>query len=74
MEYLPQNAPNPKGRAVQISCFIDADHSGEQITKRSRTGVFIFLNKASIMGDSKRKNTAETSIFRTEYVAMKQAV
>ena len=32
VEDLPLNVPKPKGRAVQISCFVDSDHGGDQIT------------------------------------------
>ena len=38
-EDKPRNAPRPRGRAVQIICFVDADHEGDRITRRSRTGV-----------------------------------
>ena len=41
IEYKPQNAPKPKGKGVQITCFVDADHGGDQIRKRSRTGILI---------------------------------
>ena len=42
---LPPNAPKPKGCSIQISCFVDADHGGDQINRRSRTRILIFLNK-----------------------------
>ena len=60
VEYLPPNAPNPRGRAVQISCFVDADHGGYQITQRSITEILIFLNKYPIVWYSKQQNTVET--------------
>ena len=53
IEYKPQNAPTPKGRKVQITCFVDSDHGGDQVTRRSRTGILIYINKAPIMGYSK---------------------
>ena len=71
---LPLNAPNPKGRAVQISCFIDADHIEYQITQRSKTGILIFLNKDPFMWYSKHQNMVETYTFGSDLVAMKQAV
>ena len=74
VEYKPQNAPKPKGEKVQITCFVDADHAGDQVTRRSRTGILIYVNKAPIMWYSKRQNTVETSTYGSELVAMRLAV
>ena len=38
---LPLNAPNPKGRAVQISCFVDADHGRDQKTNIKNRNPYI---------------------------------
>ena len=73
-EEIPPNAPKPRGRPLQISCFVDADHARDQVTRRSRTGILIFINKAPIMLFSKHQNTIETSTFGSEFVAMQQAV
>ena len=53
---------------------MDADHGGDQITRRSRTGVVIYINKAPIIWWSKRQNTVETSTYGSELVAMRLAV
>ena len=45
---LPPNMPKPLGNEVVIRCFVDADHAGDTITRRSRTGFIIFVNNASI--------------------------
>ena len=74
VEYRPQNAPKPKGKKVQLTCFVDADHAGDQITRRSRTGILIYVNRAPIMWYSKRQNTVETSTYGSELVAMRLAV
>ena len=74
VEEIPTNAPKPRGRPVQITCFVDADHGGDKITRRSRTGVLIMINKAPIMWYSKRQNTVETSTYGSELVAMRLAV
>ena len=74
IEDVPPNAPKPRGEPVQITCFVDADHAGDQVTRRSRTGILIFVNKSPIMFYSKRQNTVETSTFGSEFVAMKHSV
>ena len=48
-EDITKNAPRPRGKPVQISCFVDSDHAGDRITRRSRTGLLVFINSAPII-------------------------
>lgn len=73
-EAIPPNAPEARGRHVTMTCFVDADHAGCHATRRSHTGVLIYVNKSPILWYSKRQNTVETSTFGSEFVAMKIAV
>ena len=73
-EVVPPNAPEPRGHGVVTSCFVDADHAGCQETRRSHSGVLIFVNRAPIMWFSKRQNTVETSTFGSEFCALRIAV
>ena len=43
-EALPPDMPTPWGRSIVMSCFVDADHAGCRVTRRSHTGVIIFVN------------------------------
>ena len=52
---------------------MDADHAGDSVTRRSRTGILIFLNSTPIIWYSKRQNTFDTSTFGSKFVAMRQA-
>eukprot|EP00978_Attheya_sp_CCMP212_P044366 scaffold308232_cov43-Attheya_sp.AAC.1 len=72
-EDIPHNMPAPRGNEVTINCFMDADHAGNQVTRRSHTGILIFLNRAPISWFSKKQNTVESSTFGSEFVAMKTA-
>ena len=72
-EELPPNMPAPRGQSMTMRVFVDADHAGDLITRRSRTGFILFLNGAPIYWSSKRQNSCETSTFGSEFVAMKQA-
>ncbi len=65
--------PKPLGLPVEISCFVDANHAGKLLTRRSHSGVLIFLNKAPIIWYSKHQNTLESSTFGSEFVAMQIA-
>jgi hypothetical protein len=57
-----------------MSCFTDADRAGCQFTRRSHTGVLIFINRAPILWCSKRQNTVEALTFGSEFIAAKVAV
>jgi hypothetical protein len=73
-EAIPPNAPEPRGNGVIMSCFCDADHAGNKVTRRSHTGIIIFVNRAPIIWFSKRQNTVETSTFGSEFIAARIAV
>jgi hypothetical protein len=73
-EKIPPNMPEPRGNLVGIYCFCNADHASDQVTRRSHTGILIFVNRAPVMWISNRQNTVETSMFGSEFVAMKIAV
>jgi hypothetical protein len=60
-EAIPTNMPQPRGKEVSMSCFVDADHAGCRETQRSHTGMIIFVNSAPILWFSKRQNTVEAS-------------
>ena len=47
-EAIPPNMPKPLGKGFKIRCFVDADHAGETLTRRSRTGFIVLLNNAPI--------------------------
>ena len=62
-EALPPNMPTPLGHGFNIRCFVDADHAGESLTRRSRTGFIIVLNNAPIYWNSKKQTSVETITF-----------
>jgi hypothetical protein len=73
-EKIPTNAPEPRGKSVTMTCYVDADHAGCLATRRSHTGVIILVNKAPILWYSKRQNTVESSTFGSEFIAAKTAI
>jgi hypothetical protein len=73
-EAIPHNAPKACGNGVVTSCFVDANHAGCKATRRSHTGVIIYVNKAPILWYLKCQNTVETSTFGSKYCAMKIAI
>jgi hypothetical protein len=70
-EELPPNMPEPRGHLVTISTFVDANHAGNVVTRRSHTGIFLFVQNAPIIWFSKRQNTVEAATFGSEFVALR---
>lgn len=66
--------PIPKGKQVSITVFVDADHAGDKVTRRSVTGIILYVNKSPIKWYSKRQNTIESSTYGAELVALRIAV
>ena len=73
MDECPMNAPEPRGKPVQVNVYVDADHAGNKVTRRSQTGILIFLNMAPISWFSKKQSTVESSTFGSEMIALKIA-
>jgi hypothetical protein len=73
-EPIPGDAPEPRGNLVSTHCFVDAVHAGNRVTRRSQTGILIFINMAAAIWYSKGQTTVETSTFGSEFVAMRIAV
>ena len=73
-EALPPNAPQPQGKEVDLRLFVDSDHAGDKLTRRSRSGYLIYLNMAPIVWWTRKQATVETSVFGAEFVAMKQGM
>ena len=67
------NLPTPSGKGFTMRVFVDSDHAGDQVTRRSRTGFLVYLNNALIHWTSKKQTTVETSLFGSEFMAVKHA-
>ena len=51
---------------------VDADHASDTVSRRSRTGLLIYLNCALVYWWSKKQTSVESLSFDSEFVAMKQ--
>ena len=61
------------GKGVKIVCFVNADHAGNVITRRSHTGIVIFVNNAPIIWYLKKQANVESSSFGSEFVVLRTA-
>ena len=73
-EQIPPDAPEPRGMPIEMTAFVDSDHAADTVTRRSRTGIFIYIQSAPIIWFSKKQTSIETSSFGSEFSAMKTAV
>jgi hypothetical protein len=73
-EAIPPNAPQPRGKPVVLRTFVDSDHAGNLLTRRSRTGYIQMINMSIIAWHSKKQGSIEGSTFGSEFVAAKAAM
>ena len=73
-EAIPAKMPEPLGKYVDLRMMVDADHAGDKTNRRSQTGFFIFCNMLFIDWLSKKQPTIKTSIFGSEFAAMKHGI
>ena len=73
-EAIPGEIPKPRGNVMSTNCFVDANHGGNKINRRSQTGILIFCCMAPIIMFSKRQNAVEIITFGSEFNALKNAV
>ena len=72
-EVLPKDAPEPLGKRVTSTCYVDANLHHDMITGRSVTGILHLLNKTPIQWYSKKQGTVETATYGSELVAARIA-
>ena len=68
----PTNSPKAKAKEFIIRAYVDASHACCKLTRRSRTGFIVYLNKAPIYWYSKKQGSCEISTFGSEFIAMRQ--
>ena len=73
-EPIPDDMPEPLGKELVLRLFKDADHAGDKLTRRSRTGYIIYGNNAPLFWLSQKQLTTETSVFGAEFVSLKMGL
>ena len=72
-EEIPTDMPEGKGPAVRITAYFDADHATDTETRRSVSGVIVFVNNTPVKWIAKRQATVESSTHGAELVAARLA-
>ena len=57
-----------------MNAYVDANHAGGSMTRRSLTGFLIYMNSALMYLHSKKQMSAERSTFTNEFMTMKHCM
>ena len=63
-EELPTNMPQARGMGFVMRSFVDADHAGDSITRKSRTGFLVYLNSETCLLDVQEAEWCGNKLFR----------
>jgi hypothetical protein len=70
-EDVEAGLPDALVKEMDITVFVDSDHAHDKVTRRSITGIIIFLGRTPVFYSSKRQGSIETSTYGAEFCAMK---
>ena len=73
-EQIPHDIPEPLGKHVQTTHYVDANLHHDLATGKAVTAVLHFLNQTPIDAYTKRQSTVETATYGSEFVAARTAV
>ena len=68
-EELPYNAPQPLGRPVILTHYVDANLYHDMLSGISVTGIFHFINQTPSVWFSNKQATSETAMYGSEFLA-----
>ena len=72
--YLPKALVPALVPGMDITALVNFDHTHDWTTRRSITGLFIFVGSTPVMAMSKRQGAIETSTYGAEFNAIKTAM
>ena len=67
-EEFPPNMPEPLGLPFFMRVYVDANHSGESVTRRPRSGYTVFINSAPIYWLSKKHTPCVMITFGSDFL------
>eukprot|EP00957_Ditylum_brightwellii_P149651 11395598-Ditylum_brightwellii.AAC.1 len=73
-ESINDQLPKPFFDELAITTYVDSNHVHDKLTRRSITGLIIFVGCMPVLYQSKRQGAVETSTYGAEHLAMKTVV
>ena len=74
VEEIPPDMPAQKGKEMKITIWVDADHTHNQVTRKSVNRIVVMINRMVYKTVSKRQATVESSTYGSELVASRVVV
>ena len=68
------NEPEAFGKELETSIFFDANHAHDKKTRRSISGILIYVGSTLVQWISKRQGCIASSTYSAEFMAMRTAV
>lgn len=73
-EDVSTDFPPCYGRELETAVFFDADHAHDHVTRRSISGLLVFVGSTPVIWQSKRQGCIATSTYCAEFISMRSAV
>jgi hypothetical protein len=73
-EDIASDFPTAHGRELETAVFFDADHAHDHVTRRSISGLIVFVGSTPVIWHSKRQGCIATSTYCAEFISMRSAV
>ena len=67
------NMPEPLFAEMPITCYVDASHGGDQVSRRSVTGILLLVGRTPVYAKSSRQKAVTSSTFSSEFMALRTA-
>lgn len=72
-EEVDPRLPPPCGKPLSTAIFCDADHGHDVLTRRSITGIIVFVGRTPVNWISRRQGAIATSTYHAEFMALRTA-
>ena len=65
--------PTPYGQVLETTILVDSDHAHDRKSRRSLTGLILFVGSTPVLWLSKRQSTVASSTYSAEFSALRTA-
>jgi hypothetical protein len=65
--------PETLGKALNLTVYADADHAHDHVTRKSITGILVFIGSTPIIAKSSRQGSVESSTYSAEFNSARAA-
>jgi hypothetical protein len=72
-EDVDPQIPRALGKELEITSIVDADHGHDQATRRSISGILLFVGRTPVLAISKRQASVQSSTYGAEFLAARVA-